>query len=524
MSSKKSRNDTNYTLRAVIDIGSTSIRMVIAQVFPDGRYETLDSLHQSLPIGSDTFTKGRISRSTIEECVTTMRNFSTVLKEYAIEADKDVRAVATSAVREARNRDEFLDRIYMATDIDVEIIEGAEVNRLTFLGIRPLLQENDVLRKNGLLVAEVGGGNTEFLGLVNGRVAFAHTYKLGAYRLREAMESQSGSDSRRKELLRMETLSGIRQCKDAVGAGSGQQSLLLLGGEARIAARLLVEGWDEEGLAELKVSDLSRIADNVLSKDVDEVARSYHLSYADAQTLGIALYVYVRLAKAFSLRRLFVCGVTLRDGLLAESTIGTAWTDDFVDQILNSARAVGHRYQLDEGHADCVTSIALEIFRAMQKEHRLGYRYEVQLRIAALLHDVGMFIGTSSHHKHAQYIIENSDLFGLDEEDVKMTALVARYHRRAMPRSSHPEYAMLSREQRLTVNKLAAILRVADSLDRSHTHLVQDVKVFLKGGDQLVLEVNRPGDFSAEKRALASKGKMFEQVYGRSVVLRVKRK
>lgn len=523
MSSKITTPETEYALKAVIDVGSTSIRMVIAQMFHDGSHQTLDTLNQDVSIGSDTFTKGRITRPTIEDCVKAMRNFSTVLKEYSIDLAKDVRAVATSAVREARNRDEFLDRIYMATDIDVEIIEGAEVNRLTFLGIRPLLQENEALRESGLLVAEVGGGDTEFLGLENGRVAFAHTYKLGAYRLRESMDSQSGSETRRRELLQMETMSGIRQCKDAVGSRNGKHALLLLGGEARIAAKLLHSDWNEEAVIELKVSDLSKLADKVLSKEIDDIAQRYHLPYADAQTLGIALYVYVRLAKAFDLKRVYVCGATLRDGLLEEASSGTAWTDDFVEQILTSARAVGSRYQLDEGHANCVTGHAMTVFKAMQAEHRLGYRFEVLLRVASLLHDVGMYIGTSSHHKHAQYLIENSDLFGLDEEDVKLTALVARYHRGAIPRIGHPDYALLSREHRLTVNKLAAILRVADALDRSHTRSVQDLKVHLKGGEQMILEVDRSGDFSAEKRALSSKGKMFEQVYGRSIELRVKR-
>jgi exopolyphosphatase/guanosine-5'-triphosphate,3'-diphosphate pyrophosphatase len=524
MSAKQTQDIEEYTLKAVIDIGSTSIRMVVAQVHSDGTHQSLDTLNQSIALGSDTFTKGRISRSTIEECVKTMRNFAAVLKEYAISVDKDVRAVATSAVREARNRDELLDRIYMATDIDVQIIEGAEVNRLTFLGIRKSLEQNAAFCETRLLVAEVGGGDTEFLGLENGRVAFAHSYKLGTYRLREAMDSLSGSDSRRRELLQMETMSGIRQCLEAVGDVNDRHSLLLLGGEARVAAHLLHDEWDEESTIELKVSDLAKLADKVLTKDVDDIAHRYHLPFADAQTLGIALYVYVKMAKAFELKRVHVCGATLRDGLLEEVSSGTAWTDDFVDQILNSARAVGQRYQLDEGHAGCVTKHAITIFKALQKEHRLGERFEVLLQVAAMLHDVGMFIGTSSHHKHSQYLIENSDLFGLDEEDVILTALVARYHRRTMPKNGHPEYAQMTREQRLTVNKLAAILRVADALDRSHTHAVQSIKVLLKGGDQLILEVDRPGDYSAEKRALSSKGKMFEQVYGRSVELRVKRK
>jgi exopolyphosphatase/guanosine-5'-triphosphate,3'-diphosphate pyrophosphatase len=512
-----------YSLKAVIDIGSTSIRMVIAQIHADGSFQMLDTLNQSVAIGADTFTKGRISRGTIESCVKVMRSFTTVLKEYKIDLSKDVRAVATSAVREARNRDEFLDRIYMATDINIAVISGAEVNRLTFLAIRPLLKSNVLLRKGSLLVAEVGGGSTEFLGLENGRVEFAHTYRMGAFRLQEMMDAQQGSGASRFKFLEMEIDVAIRQCRDAVEEKGTKHTLLLMGGEARVAARRLIKDWEDSSLGQLKVSELSKLAAKVLAMDTDTVLQQFLLPLEEAETLGIALLTYVRMAESFKLKTIHVCGVTLRDGLMAAVASGTALTEDFVDQIMNSVREIGRRYQLDEAHASCVAKNAVILFKALEKEHRLGYRYEMILTVAAWLHDVGMFIGNSSHHKHAQYIIDNSDIFGLGDEDILLAGMVARYHRRAIPRLSHTAYNALNREQRLVVNKLAAILRVADSLDRSHTHSIKDIKVILTE-DQVVLSINRTGDFTTEKRALAEKGKMFEQVYGRSVILRSKRR
>ncbi len=514
---------TSYVLKAVIDIGSTSIRMVVAQVRADGSFQSLDTLNQSVAIGADAFTKGRIGRNTTEECVKVLRSFSRVLAEYGIDLRSGVRAVATSAVREARNRDEFLDRIYMATDINVEVIDGAEVNRLTFLGIRPVLKANPSLRTGSLLVAEVGGGSTEFLGLENGRVAFAHTYRLGAYRLRETMDAQQGSIARRRELLEMEIDSGIRPCRDAAGRETHNHTLLLMGGEARMAARLLLPEESGRGLPVLKISELAKLAACVLEADVEQVAGKYHIPFEEAQTLGTALLTYVRLAELLGLKEIRVCNSTLRDGLLAEAASGNAWTDDFVDQILNSVQAVGRRYKLDESHAKCVTNNAVSLFRALEKEHQLDYRYEVVLTVAALLHDVGVFVGTSSHHKHTQYIIENSDIFGMGKEDIKLAALVARYHRRALPRSSHPEYSGLSRGRRMAVNKLAAILRAVDALDRSHTQSVHVATVEVSD-DLVVLVADANADLAAEKRALADKGKMFEQVYGRAIALRTKGK
>ncbi len=513
---------TDYTLKAVIDIGSTAVRMAVAQIHKDGRVHTLDTLSQSVAVGRDTFTRSKISRSTIEECVTVLRNFSAVLAEYNMDPQADVRAVATSAVREARNRDEFLDRVYMASGINVQVIEGTEVNRLSFLAIQPVLQKNALLRKDRLLVVEVGGGSTELLGLDEARVSFAHTYRMGSYRLRESMDEQQGSEARQLNVLESEIDAGVRQCRDTVGKDAPKLPMLLMGGEARLAARLILGSWDEATLAELKVSDLSKLAEKVLKLDVEQVARTYHLVFEEAQTFGTALLAYAKLAASFGMKRVFICGVTLRDGLLAEVASGGAWSEDFVEQILHSVREVGRRYKLDQAHADCVTRLAAILFREMAAEHRLSSRYEVILTVAAQLHDVGMFIGSSSHHKHSRYIIDNSDIFGLGEGDIRLASLVARYHRGALPRPSHPDYDTLPREERLVVNKLAAILRVADALDRSHTQAVNRISVQLTDG-MAVLEAGRAGEFATEKRALVRKGRMFEQVYGRTVVLRTRR-
>lgn len=520
---KAATSGSPYALKAVIDIGSTAIRMAVAQIHDDGRYETLDSLHQSVAIGSDTFASGNISAGTIKDAVKVLRSFSAILQEYGIDPGKDIRAVATSAVREARNRDEFLDRVYMATGINVEVIEGAEVNRLTFLGIQPILERHEPLRHNRLLVVEVGGGSTELLGLDEGRVSFAHAYRLGSFRLRETMDASEGPAGRRAEMLDAEINAGVRQFRDAAGPTGNSLSLLLLGGEARLAARLVPGKRDEAQVARVKVSALAKLAADVAAMEIEELIHRFSLSLEDAQALAPALLIQVKLAKAFGLRQVHVCATTLRDGLLAEAATGNAWSEGFVQQILHSVREIGKRYQLDEAHAECVTGLSRSLFDALRNEHRLGYRYEVILTVAAQLHDVGMFISASSHHKHSQYIIKNSDVFGLGQKDILLTALVARYHRGALPRTNHPDYDLLTREEKLIVNKLAAILRTADALDRSHAQAIRTVRVSIKE-DQMLLQTSSAGDFAAEKQALASKGKMFEKVYGRTVVLRTRRK
>jgi exopolyphosphatase/guanosine-5'-triphosphate,3'-diphosphate pyrophosphatase len=265
------------------------------------------------------------------------------------------------------------------------------------------------------------------------------------------------------------------------------------------------------------------LAGRVLSLSVEQLVVQFPLAFEEAQTLGVARQIYVRMAQAFNLKKVYVCDINLRDGLIAEVSSGRGWSDEFVDQILHSAHELGRRYQVGEAHAACVAENAMKLFDVLAPEHRLAERYRVILNAASWLHDIGMFIRNTSHHKHSQYIIGNSDIFGLSKSDIQLVALVARYHRRAAPKTNHSEYQALPRDQRSAVAQLASILRVADALDRSHTQMLNSA-VFKLKNDQLIVESKAAGECASEKRALATKGQMFEGVYGRTIVMSTSRK
>ncbi len=172
---------------AVIDIGSTSIRMAVAEIQPDGEIRTLETLSQAVNLGKDTFTHGSIDKGTIEECVRVLRSYRRVLREYSITQPEQIRVVATSAVREASNRLAFIDRVYIATGLEVEPIDEVEVNRVTYLGLLPYIKEEPQLYAAQTAILEVGGGSTEMLVLREGNVVYSHTYRLGSLRLRKTL-------------------------------------------------------------------------------------------------------------------------------------------------------------------------------------------------------------------------------------------------------------------------------------------------------------------------------------------------
>ncbi len=503
---------------AVIDIGTTSIRMAIAQVNKEGLIQLLETLQQSLSLGKDTFTKGYIHKTSIEECVNALKSFKKVLKEYQIINESQIRIVATTAVREASNKDTFLDRIYIATGMNVEVIDEVDVARLTYLSIRSFINTHPSLLTNELLVTEMSGGTTEILLLQNNNVTLSKGYRLGALRLREMVGEFRAPLSRHRDLMENDIQRTVNQIQQDITLEK-KLTLVAIGGDARFAASQIHQDWNVTDPIEISLSSLVKFSEKVISLSVDEIVHQYHITFADAETLGPALLFYIRLADSFSVNNLVISDISMRHGLFAEMSRHDAWSEGFTNQIINSAKKIGRKFDFNETHADYVLHLSTILFNALKEEHLLAPRYELLLQISALLHDIGSFISVKSHHKHSFYLIQNSELFGLNRKDIQLIALVARYHRRSAPKPVHEEYQSLDRESKLLVIKLAAILRVADALDRSNSHRIKNISCLKQKGN-LVITITGIEDLSLEQLALQSKGSLFEDIYGMKIILK----
>ena len=503
---------------AVIDIGATSIRMAIAEVAADGQVRMLESLAQAVSLGKDTFTTGSIHATTTEECVRVLASYRQLLDEYGITGEAQIHVVATSAVREATNRLAFLKRIYVATEFRVEPFDEAAVNRVTYLGVRPLLASEPKLAKGRTLVIEVGGGSTEVLLVDRGNVAYAHTYRLGALRLRKTIEAFHAPTGKVRRIMESQIQRIAEELRSHVPA-DGPLTLIALGGDMRFAAGQIKPSWDGHSLVSLRVSELREFTERMLSMSVDEAMHKHHLGFSDAEAVGPALLTYSQLAEALQLKRFLVSPINLRDGLIKEMVSRAVWSDDFASQIIRSAIDFGRRFGFAEAHGRHVSDLCRVLFRALQSEHKLDSRYEVILHVAGLLHDVGYAVNARSHHKHSMYLINNGDLFGLSKRDVLLAALTARYHRRSSPKPGHEGYATLDWENRANLVKMAAMLRVADALDRSNSQRIKDI-ICSRVDGRLVISVPGADDLSVEQLALRQKATLFIEVYGMPVLLR----
>ena len=270
---------------AAIDIGTNTIRMLIAQVNGDGKIQPLDALQQDVHMGHDTFTKGYIGNDKIETCIKAIKNFLKILKQYQITQDDQIRAVATSSVREASNRNDFLDRVYIATGINIHIAEEAEVNRYTYMAIYPLRASSGLFAGAETLIIEAGAGSTQVLLCEQEEVLFSQSFRFGAFRLREMINMQEYSPARFRKFVENQ----IQRILDQIGQKArirGRPNIIVLGGDVRFAASQINPDWNKKDLIELSVNRLSDFTDTILDSSVDHLVRRYHISYPEAETLG----------------------------------------------------------------------------------------------------------------------------------------------------------------------------------------------------------------------------------------------
>ena len=503
---------------AVIDIGSSSIRLAVAELHADGEIRTLEKLSQGVHLGKDTFTGGEIKKKTIEQCVQILKSFRLLLNEYQIHSAADIRVVATSAVREASNRLAFIDRIYSATQMQVEILDEAVVTRTTYLSVLSYLRSQPESQGSLTVVIEVGGGSTELLAVEGEDVTYSHSYRLGSIRLRETLEKYRAPTTHVRSLMELQIDRALEQGFQHLKQKEIGQ-LLVVGGDIRLAMYQLHSDWNPEQLGLLTVSELAEYTNHVLNLRIDELVQKYHLTYPEAEAFGPALLTYLRFAEGLQLSNLMVSKVNLRDGMLHDMANHGGWTEVLSRQIIHSALDLARKFQVEEQHALHVAKLTKSIFQQMMSEHGLPSHYELMLYLAALLHEVGLFISSNSFHKHTLHLIRHSEVFGLGQKDVLLVALIARYHRRASPKPTHEGYASLNREQRVAVSKCAALLRIADALDQSHSQRINNITC-AREKNHWVISIPHVDDFSLERIALEQKGGLFEEIYGTQVLLR----
>jgi exopolyphosphatase/guanosine-5'-triphosphate,3'-diphosphate pyrophosphatase len=504
-----------YEPVAVLDMGASAIRLAIAEIVPGKRPRLIEEASKGVLLGRDTFSQGAIRAQTLDAAISAVAGFRRIMDGHRVQ---HVRAVATSAVREARNGDMFLDRLQARTGVAFEIIDEAEESRLVFLAVRDALGRHAAFRAARAALVEVGGGSTSLTLLRRGEPTRSGVYALGSVRVRQQLDLRRHSPEIQTALLRRYVANVIDEIRLEIPLNRITH-VIAVGGDVRFAATQLHDS-DDEGSREIPRAAFLAFCDEVERMDEDALAERFRLSAVEAETLGPSLVVYRALVSETAARTVVVTDASLRSGVLLDLSDpgGRSSTEDFERQVLGSAEALGQRYRLDLPHGLHVMHLATRLFDQLSDEHALGDRDRLLLKVAALLHDIGVYVSLRAHHKHSQYILAASQIFGLSNEETLIVSNIARYHRRGMPQNSHVPYVALDRQDRLLVNKLAAILRIANALDAEHAQKVRDVRIVRRAGTWL-LELEGSGDLTMERLVATARADMFVETFGRQLIV-----
>ena len=491
---------------AAIDVGSNAMRLVVASVDAGRAPAFLEVIREPVRLGEDVFTSGVMGEETIDTAVAAFERFRVALDRHGV---RWTRAVATSAMREAMNRDLLVDRISQASGIDVEVIGAEEEARLIHLAVRTKVS---LKNRVGLLV-DIGGGSTEVAVATDEGILSATSFTMGSVRLLRTLGDYRNDERRVHQLIReyvdvaqqrIRREIGGRHIDVCVGTGGNVEVL----GELRKA----ILGKDRD--TTLSAGDLDRILKKLLAMTYAERVQELQLRPDRADVIVPAAIILRKFLQVSGVEDVEIPGVGLKDGLLLDMVEEFYGERRAVrrEQVIASAMQVGRKYQFDEQHAITVSHHAVQLFDATRDLHSLGIEQRILLEAAGLLHDIGTFISASDHHKHTQYLLQMTPIVGLSDVQMAIVGNVARYHRRSQPKPQHEAFQALSSKERVMVSKLAALLRLADAMDTEHASKVRGFEVEYKK-PKFTLRLDGEGDLLLEKWALTKKAQMFEEVF-----------
>ena len=500
---------------AIIEFGSTAIRLAIAVNKGRQGFEIIENLQQTVLLGKDSFTTDYISERTTKDCINAIKNFFQTLSEYRIPKE-NIKVVATSAIREAYNKEQFIDRIFISTGLLIDILDEADVCRYAYLAVRPKLQKETFFRKENTLVIEVGGGSTDCVFFENGKVANSHVYKIGSLRVGSKIKVADYGSKSFQEAISNETQPTINKIKLSTNA-TRKTNVVALGSEMRFIAHILESKPKHDSIHKISMKDFQNAIKSISKSSIDQIAKKHSLSYESAESLLPTLLIYLELAKALKLNLFYVQDGSLRSGIMEEVISSKSWTNEFKKQVYNSAIVLSKKYNVSSRYVSTVCKYSYELLNFLSKHYDFFEEDEIILNEASILHEIGHFVSPTNHHKHTMYLIDNSDLFGISPKNKTLISMVARYHRGALPKNTHQNYMLLNRTDKIRVTKLAAILRITRTMSMS-TQTYQKHHYQIKD-DVLEISFEKTQNSQNINAMLKNSANLFSNIYGLKVVV-----
>lgn len=507
-----------YQMFAAINVGSSDITMKIFEITAKWGFREVDCISHILELGSDTYRLGYVSNEKISELCICLMRFKDKMKEYDC---REYRAYATSAVREASNGLLIIEQIELRTGIKVKMLSNSEHRFMMLKGCASTMQEFDDMTSKNTALLDMGAGSIQISIFEKQVLTTTQNIKIGSIRVRDLLSDIGARVTNGDELIEeyvqneLSTFNtmylGDKKIKNIIAIGDEIQAL------QKIAPELKIKNL-------MTKDQIEYIYEKVLNVSAQDMALHYGLLFERATLIRPAVIVYRMLVDTTKADEVFLHDINLCDGIVADYvdtarkyTAGRKYEAD----IIASAMAMAKRYRSNKSHVVYVSNLALAIFDAMKKQHGMGRTQRLQLQIACILHDCGKFISMQNVASNSYNIIMSTEMMGLSHKEREEVANAVRYNTMYLPAHQQAR-ATLGDASYTTVAKLAAILRVANALDRSHKQKVESFNMQVKD-KKLVIMVDTVNNITLEAALFKEKADFFEQIYGIRPILKQRR-
>jgi exopolyphosphatase/guanosine-5'-triphosphate,3'-diphosphate pyrophosphatase len=504
-------------LFAVIHIGSEQVTLQISE------YNNLDDLHvvertsREVFLGEETFKTGQISFATSSQLCTLLKGYKRLMNEYGV---KDYRILATTALREAENQHYIVDQIHIRTGLQVEVIDMLQEIFFKYAALYHIIRKNQIEQTaDALLFVDISSGGLGFTLLKNGIIHYQQNIHIGALRIKESFDKNQRESIHFHQALSEYIFSSIETVKTDLACHKIKY-IVTSGNEDHLLLQMLGRTTTEM-LTLVSRNEFHALYEKVQNLNLPQLMKSFRLVESKAEMVLPTIVLYNQILSITNAPEILFPDAQLVDGvtlLHAAEKVEDSFIKTLSDQTLSLARNLGNKYRYELAHAEAVEMLSLKIFDAMNPLHGLPDRDRFLLQVASILHDIGKYVNLRRHYFFSYRLILSSDIIGFTEREKEVIANIAHYHSKGTPSDLDGNFARLNRDEKVKVAKLASMIRLADSIDRSHKQKVASCDIRLRE-DTLEVCVSPLDDFSLEQWTFADKADFFENVHGVRPVL-----
>ncbi|WP_411676738.1 phosphatase [Caproicibacter sp.] len=505
-------------LAAVLDIDSNALKMRISQL-KKGKIDDLETLEYPLHLGHEVFTDGKISFESLRELSSLLHGYEDVLNGYGV---TDYRAVATTALREAENRSFIIDQLKIQNGLQIEVLEDDQEKTLIYWEILNYLNKIENKRGESALICYIGAGTIGFSVYDGKQMIFSQNIPMGSLKLHDMLGNIQNMTEDFYTVVE-EYLDSILGHINIPLENGKANNLILTGSGIRLIAKICgIEQADGRyELDSLRIKDLFQ---QIRKMPQERIGRKYNLSEETAELLYSSLSIAMKLLHYTNSATILSPEVELWDALIRQMLIAKSsgqYQDHVRVSAISCAKKISDSYHCSRAHTECVRGFSCKIFDKMKGLHGLGRRERLLLELASILHDCGHYVTVKQHLQSSFDIIKDTDIYGLTDEEMLLTAFVARYNEYDVPSHRNHTFALLSENNRLIVSKLVAIFRLSNALDKSQKQKLSDIKVRLEK-DRMTISSQSDANLFLEQWAFDQCAPYFKEVFGYNPELTIK--